>query len=127
MFGDTFSTKRAQKLRSKDPTASQTVQTKNPKTMITVHNLDQVLSLAVLGDMVYYLLVFGMILATMMMMESFVSCSFKEPLGMAGDMVFWVNCGLCGVWVHTYCAFQKNAISRNIYARNVHLNFFYGT
>ena len=47
MFGDTFSvngvTVRAQKLSSKDPTASQTVQTKNLKTMITVHNLDQVL------------------------------------------------------------------------------------
>ena len=39
-------------------------------------------------------------------------CSFKEPLGMAGDTVFWVDCELCGVWVHTYCAFQKNAISR---------------
>ena len=60
---------RAQKLSTNDPTASQTVQTNNPKTMITVHNLDQVLSLAVLGDMVYYLLVFGMMLVTMMMMS----------------------------------------------------------
>ena len=39
-------------------------------------------------------------------------CSFKEPLGMVGDTVFWVDCELCSVWVHTYCAFQKNAISR---------------
>ena len=38
-------TVRAHKLRSKDPTASQTVQTKNPKTIIIVHNLDQVLVL----------------------------------------------------------------------------------
>ena len=33
-------------------------------------DLDRVLSLAVLGDMVYYLLVFRMILAMVMMMES---------------------------------------------------------
>ena len=36
-------------------------------------------------------------------------CSLKEPLNMAGGIVFWVDCDLCGVWVHTYC---KNAVSR---------------
>ena len=39
-------------------------------------------------------------------------CSLKEPLGMAGDTVFWVDCELCSVWVHTNCAFQKNVISQ---------------
>ena len=42
---------------------------------------------------------------------------------MAGDMVFWVDC-LCSVWVHTYCAFQKNAISRKYLCTEVHLIFF---
>ena len=39
-------------------------------------------------------------------------CSLKEPLDMAGGIVFLVDCDLCGVWVHTYCAFNKNAVSR---------------
>ena len=39
-------------------------------------------------------------------------CSLKEPLDMAGGIVFWVDCDMCGVWVHTYCAFNKNAVSR---------------
>ena len=39
-------------------------------------------------------------------------CFLKEPLDMAGGIVFWVDCDLCGVWVHTYCAFNKNAVSR---------------
>ena len=42
-------------------------------------------------------------------------CSLEEPLDMAGDIVFWVNCDLCGVWVHTYCAFNKNAVSRKCF------------
>ena len=90
---------RAQKLRSKDPTASQTVQTKNPKTMITVHNLGQVLSLAVLSNMVYYLLVFGMILAMMMMMESFVSSVLSRNQWVWQEIRFSgssLSCVVCG-------------------------------
>ena len=49
----------------------------------------------------------------MMMMESFViSVLSRRHCDMAGGIVFWVDCDLCGVWVHTYCAFNKNAVSR---------------
>ncbi len=31
---------------------------------------------------------------------------------MTADTVFWVDCDLCGVWVHTYCALHKNVVIR---------------
>ena len=104
---------RAQKLRSKDPKASQTVQTKNSNTMLTGHNLNHVLSLAVLNDMVYYLLVFGMILATMTMMESFVSSVLSrnhwewQEIRFSGSTV---SCVVCG-YIPTVL-FRKNTISQ---------------
>ncbi len=49
-------------------------------------------------------------------------CSFKEPLGMADNTVFWIDCDLCGVWATVL--FIKILFHANTYARNVHLNFF---
>ena len=39
-------------------------------------------------------------------------CQLKEPPGMADKTVFWVDCDFCGKWVHNYCAFKKNAVSK---------------
>lgn len=39
-------------------------------------------------------------------------CQLTEPPGMPGMTVFWVDCDSCGMWVHNYCAFKKNAVSR---------------
>ena len=86
-------------------------------------NLDQVVSLAILGDMVYYLLVFGMNLV-MMMMESFVISVLSRSHWIWQEaLFFWVNCDLCGVWVHTYCAFNVQFLE-SLNERSVHLNLF---
>ena len=39
-------------------------------------------------------------------------CQLKEPPGMADNTVFWVDYDSCGKWVHNYCAFKKNAVSK---------------
>ena len=39
-------------------------------------------------------------------------CHSTEPEGLASGIVFWIDCDKCGVWVHNYCVFQKNDISR---------------
>ena len=31
-------------------------------------------------------------------------CELNEPEGMSSDMMFWVDCDVCGVWVHDACA-----------------------
>jgi len=97
-------TVRAQKLSSKVPTVGQTVQTKSPKTMIPVHSLDQVPSLSVVSDAVYYLLIFRMNLVIILF--------FQGTIGYGRRCGFLGSTDLCGVWVHTYCAFQKITISR---------------
>ena len=38
-------------------------------------------------------------------------CHAKEPT-CAAKTVFWVDCEMCGAWVHSYCAFQSNSVSR---------------
>ena len=39
-------------------------------------------------------------------------CNATEPVGMASSTVFWVYCDKCGTWVHNYCVFKKNNVSR---------------
>ena len=39
-------------------------------------------------------------------------CHMTEPVNMASETVFWVDCDTCGVWVHNYCAFNKNTATR---------------
>ena len=39
-------------------------------------------------------------------------CKLNEPQGVSADTVFWVDCDVCGVWVHNYCVFKNNAVSR---------------
>ena len=39
-------------------------------------------------------------------------CHRNEPEGLASDTVFWVDCNVCGTWVHNFCAFKKNAVTR---------------
>ena len=39
-------------------------------------------------------------------------CELNEPEGMSSDMIFWVDCDVCGVWVHNVCGFGSNTASR---------------
>ena len=39
-------------------------------------------------------------------------CHLTEPVNMASGTVFWIDCDICGVWVHNYCAFNKNTVTR---------------
>ena len=32
-------------------------------------------------------------------------CEQNEPEGLASDMIFWVDCDVCGAWVHNVGAF----------------------
>lgn len=45
-------------------------------------------------------------------------CHLTEQEGMADDTVFWVDCDVCGLWVHNYCAFTKNAVTRKFICKN---------
>ena len=87
-------------------------------------NLDQVLSLAVLGDMVYYLLVFGMNLV-MMMMESFVISVLSRSHWIWQKALFsglTVICVVCG-YIPTVLLTRMQFLE-SLNARNVHLNLF---
>ena len=45
-------------------------------------------------------------------------CKSTEPVGVSSGTVFWVNCDKCVVWVHYYCTFQKNAVTRQLICKN---------
>ena len=45
-------------------------------------------------------------------------CQSNEPDGLPGKIVFWVDCDECGVWVHNYCAFGKNIVTRKFLCEN---------
>ena len=32
-------------------------------------------------------------------------CNLNEPDNLASETVFWIDCDVCGVWVHNVCAF----------------------
>ena len=34
-----------------------------------------------------------------------------DPEGLASEVVFWVDCDVCGSWVHIVCAFKKNIVT----------------
>ena len=38
-------------------------------------------------------------------------CNQKEHAGCSAETIFWIDCDVCGAWVHTYCAFKNNASS----------------
>ena len=41
-----------------------------------------------------------------------VLCHCTELEEYSGDTVYWIDCNKCGVWVHNYCLFGKNDVSR---------------
>ena len=78
-----------------------------------------------LGKMVYCLLGYGMILATMMMVESLVSSVLSRNHWVWQEIRFsgsTVSCVVCEY--RPTVLFRKMPFHENIYARNVHLNFF---
>ena len=36
---------------------------------------------------------------------------WREPEGLGCEIVFWVDCFICGEWAHNLCAFGKNSIT----------------
>ena len=45
-------------------------------------------------------------------------CNHNEPEELPSEMVFWVDCSVCGAWVHTYCAFGSNTVTRQFKCEN---------
>ena len=39
-------------------------------------------------------------------------CGCKEPEGLWDEIVFWIDCSICGEWAHNLCAFGKNSNTR---------------
>ena len=39
-------------------------------------------------------------------------CQAREPEGCKQVPYFWIDCNSCGKWVHTYCAFGRNNVTR---------------
>ena len=45
-------------------------------------------------------------------------CNHNEPEELSSEMVFWIDCNVCGAWVHTYCAFGSNMVTRQFKCEN---------
>ena len=45
-------------------------------------------------------------------------CNHNEPEELSSEMVFWIDCDVCGAWVHTYCAFGSNTVTRQFKCEN---------
>ena len=45
-------------------------------------------------------------------------CQAREPEGCTQIPLFWIDCDACGEWVHTFCAFGKNSITRQYICEN---------
>ena len=52
-------------------------------------------------------------------------CGKTEPENKASNTVFWLDCDLCGTWVHNYCAFNNNTVAKRYSASNVRANYYY--
>ena len=39
-------------------------------------------------------------------------CGCNELEGLGDEIVFWIDCSICGEWAHNLCAFGKNSITR---------------
>ena len=39
-------------------------------------------------------------------------CGCNEPEGLGDEIIFWIDCSICGEWAHNLCAFGKNSITR---------------
>ena len=39
-------------------------------------------------------------------------CGCNESEGLGDEIVFWIDCSICGEWAHNLCAFGKNSITR---------------
>ena len=39
-------------------------------------------------------------------------CNLNVPDNLASETIFWIDCDVCGVWVHNVCAFGSNTVTR---------------
>ena len=46
-------------------------------------------------------------------------CGCNEPEGLGDEIVFWIDCSICGEWAHNLCAFGKNSITCQYVCINV--------
>ena len=44
-------------------------------------------------------------------------CNHNEPEELSSEMVFWIDCNVCGAWVH-FCAFCSNTVTRQFKCEN---------
>ena len=45
-------------------------------------------------------------------------CNLNEPEGLGAEIVFWIDCSVCGEWVHNVCAFRSNTVTRQYVCKN---------
>ena len=45
-------------------------------------------------------------------------CGHKDPGTVRGEIIFWIDCDHCGVWVHAKCAFGRNDSSSQYVCQN---------
>ena len=53
-------------------------------------------------------------------------CNHNEPEELSSEMVFWIDCNVCGAWVHTYCAFGSIQSPTNLNVKIVSQIFLSG-
>ena len=45
-------------------------------------------------------------------------CNLNEPEGLGAEIVFWIDCSVCGEWAHNVCAFRSNTVTRQYVCKN---------
>ena len=45
-------------------------------------------------------------------------CGCNEPEGLGAQIVFWIDCSVCGEWAHNVCAFGNNTVTRQYVCKN---------
>ena len=45
-------------------------------------------------------------------------CGCNEPEGHGAQIVFWIDCSVCGEWAHNVCAFGNNTVPRQYVCKN---------
>ena len=45
-------------------------------------------------------------------------CGRNEPEGLGAEIVFWIDCSVCGEWAHNVCVFGSNTVTRQYVCKN---------
>ena len=45
-------------------------------------------------------------------------CGRNEPEGLGAEIIFWIDCSVCGEWAHNVCVFGSNTVTRQYVCKN---------